>query len=90
MLNPATCRATNISTATSTAIRFGHLVCITVNKPTLANTVTVYDGSAATGTKLATIAASGTSNTYWYLTKLLNGYCTVVTAGTDDITVICQ
>lgn len=82
---------TNINTNTTTAIKSGagSLAYLTVNNPGSTWTITVYDNTTGTGTKIATITAiNGLINTNTYKVKFNTGL-TVVTAGTTagDITV---
>ncbi len=79
--------ATNITTATTTVIKTGSglLHCITVNT-TAAGTITIYDNTAASGTKIGTIKASVAENSYFFDAKFATGL-TIVTAAASDITV---
>lgn len=79
---------TNISTATTTVVKSGTgvLHSIVVNT-TAAAAITVYDNTAGSGTKIATIAASpAIGSTFQYDVAFATGL-TIVTAGTSDITV---
>ncbi len=59
---------------------------ITINT-TAAAAITIYDSTSATGTKIATIAASPViGSTFVYNVDCLTGL-TIVTAGASDITV---
>ena len=81
-------RPTNITTATTTVIKtgLGVLVTLTLNE-TNAGSITIYDNTEGSGTKIATIAAGAAAGTAFpYLCQFTTG-CTVVTAGADDITV---
>jgi hypothetical protein len=77
----------NISTATTTVVKPGPgiLKSITVNT-TAAGTITVYDNTAASGTKIATLKASIVEGTYQYDVFCGTGL-TVVTAAASDVTV---
>lgn len=78
----------NISTATTTVVKsgVGMLHTITINT-TAAAAITVYDNTAASGTKIATIAASpAIGSVFRYDVSFTNGL-TIVTAGASDITV---
>lgn len=77
----------NISTATTTVVKSGQgvLKSITVNT-TAAGAVTVYDNTAASGTKIATLKASVAENDYEYEVAFSTGL-TIVTAAASDITV---
>lgn len=79
----------NITTATTTVVKTGPgvLVSVVLNE-TNAGAITIYDNTAASGTVIATIAASATGgSTFGYLCQFTTGL-TVVTAGADDITVV--
>lgn len=77
----------NITTATTTTVKSGsgHLASITVNT-TAAGTITVYDNTAASGNKIATLPASAVVGTYKYDLQFATGL-TIVTAAASDITV---
>lgn len=78
----------NITSAATTTVKSGTgiLHCITINT-TAAATITVYDNTAASGTKIATIAASPViGSTFIYDVSFTTGL-TIVTAGSSDITV---
>jgi hypothetical protein len=78
----------NISTATTTLVKsgVGVLNTITINT-TAAGTITIYDSLTATGTKIATIAASPTiGSTFNFDVAFTTGLC-IVTAAASDITV---
>lgn len=78
----------NITTATTTTVAKGpcELMGITINKGVASATITVYDnGSAASGTKIATIAADNPGN-FFYGVRCKSGV-TVVTSGATDVTV---
>ena len=81
-------RATNIATAATTVVKTGPGVCVTVIlNETNAGTITIYDNTAGSGTKIATIAANVAAGTAFpYLCQFSTGL-TVVTAGADDLTV---
>lgn len=79
---------TNIATATTTTVKTGGgvLHLITINT-TVASAITVYDNTAGSGTKIATIAASpAIGSTFVYDVSFTTGL-TIVTAGNSDITV---
>jgi hypothetical protein len=78
----------NISSASTNVLasRPGILRRI-VNNATAASTITVYDNTAASGTKIATLKASAAEGSYTYEGSFLTGL-TVVTAGASDITVV--
>lgn len=78
----------NIATATTTTVKsgIGVLHSITINT-TAAATITIYDNTAGSGTKIGTIAASpAIGSTFLYDCAFTTGL-TVVTAGASDITV---
>lgn len=78
----------NITTATTTVVKSGTgvLHSITVNTTT-AFAITVYDNTAASGTKIATIAASPAIGSTFLYDVSFNTGLTIVTAGASDITV---
>lgn len=78
----------NIKTATTTTVKSGAGVLhkIVINT-TAAGTITVYDNTTATGTTIATIAASAAGPVYIYDLAFTLGL-TVVTGAASDITVI--
>lgn len=82
-------RAQNITTATTTVVKTGPAVLVSVVlNETNAGAITIYDNTAASGTVIATIALGATAgSTFGYLCQVTNGI-TVVTAGADDITVV--
>lgn len=78
----------NISTATTTTVKSGTgtLQRIVVNS-TAAGAITVYDNTAGSGTKIATLKASIGEGTYTFGATFNKGL-TIVTAAASDITVI--
>lgn len=81
----------NITTATTTAVKSGAGVLHTISinaLGTVASTTTVYDNTAGSGTKIATINTLAGQETYLYDVAFSTGL-TVVTTGTvaPDITV---
>lgn len=84
---------TNISSATTTAIATGRgtLKRIVCNKAVTNGVITVYDNTAGSGTKIATITHPATllQNQYdlEYNLQFTTGL-TIVTGSTDDITVV--
>lgn len=78
----------NITTATTTVVSSvpGVLHSVTINT-TAAGTITLYDNTAASGTKIATIAASIASGTNVTFDVSFTTGLTVVTAAASDITV---
>lgn len=81
----------NITTATTTAVKSGAGVLHTISinaLGTVASTTTVYDNTAGSGTKIATINTLAGQETYLYDVAFSTGL-TIVTTGTvaPDITV---
>lgn len=79
---------TNITTTTTTTVKSsaGILRGIQVNT-TAAGTITVYDNTGASGTKLGTLVASVNPGMYFNIpTRFLTGL-TIVTGAASDITV---
>ena len=83
----------NITSAATTVVKKGTgiLLAIVVNKAVASSTYTIYDNTAASGTKIATVTnpATLTANQYTlpFMCKFTNGL-TIVTSGADDITVV--
>lgn len=77
----------NIAAGATTVIKSGagRLKAITVNS-TAAGAITVYDNTAGSGTKIATLKASVVEGTYEYNVAFVTGL-TIVTAAASDITV---
>lgn len=86
-------RATNITTATTTTVKSGPgvLISLVINKAIASSTYTIYDNTAASGTKIGTVTlpATLTANQFTlpYLIQFSTGL-TIVTSSTDDITVV--
>lgn len=78
----------NISTATTTLVKSGTgiLNSITINT-SVASAITVYDSLTASGTKIATIAASAPVGSNFEFDVAFATGLTVLTAGASDITV---
>lgn len=78
---------TNITTATTTTVKSGagFLHAITINT-TAAGTITIYDNTAGSGTKIGIIKASVVEQTLTYNVSFTTGL-TIVTAAASDITV---
>lgn len=78
---------TNIATNTTTAVKSGQgmLHTIVINT-TAAGAITIYDNTAASGTKIGTLKASVAEGTYIYDVAFTTGL-TIVTAAASDITV---
>jgi hypothetical protein len=85
---PASNLYSNVSTATTTTCKSGSGVLerIIVNTGASTTTVTVYDNTAGSGTKIAT-ASTTAQGTLIYGCHFGTGL-TVVTSGTADITVV--
>ena len=81
---------TNITTATTTVIKTGAgwLHTLTINT-TSAGAITIYDNTAASGTKIGTLVLSAGVATYTFDVAFATGL-TVVTAGASDLTVAWQ
>lgn len=88
----ATKNYTNVASATTTAVKSGAgtLHSITVNKAVASGVITVYDNTAGSGTKIATITNPATllhSQMFLpYGVRFATGL-TIVTSAADDITV---
>lgn len=80
----------NIATNTTTTVKSGsgYLKRITVNT-TAAGTITIYDNTAASGTKIGILKSSVAEGTYEYGGRFAIGL-TIVTAAASDITVVYQ
>lgn len=80
---------TNITTSTTTVVKSGagalHLVTINA-LGTVASTVTIYDNTAGSGTKLGTINSLTLSGSFYYDVAFATGL-TIVTTGAPDISV---
>lgn len=80
----------NITSATTTVVKSipGEFCRLIVNKPITAGTVTIYDNSAGSGTKIGIITHSGAvPYELEYGLRFQTGL-TIVTSGADDITVV--
>lgn len=83
----------NIAGAATTVVKsgVGTLAKIVINKPVATGVITIYDNTAATGTKIGTItnpaAILQQQLELEYMCKFTTGL-TVVTSAADDITVI--
>ena len=84
----------NIAGAATTVVaaKTGRLWAIVINKAVLSGVVTVYDNTAASGTKIATITQPASvlqsQNSLDYAGLVYTIGLTVVTSAADDITVI--
>lgn len=85
----ANCSFTGITTNTTTTVKSGAgvLYAIIVNT-TAAGTITVYDNTAASGTKIATLKSSIGEGVYSYMGAAFGTGLTIVTAASSDITVL--
>lgn len=83
----------NIAGAATTVVKTGRgkLVGININKAVASGVITVYDNTAGSGTKIATITNPGTLTqsqfSFRYDVDITVGI-TVVTSAADDVTVI--
>lgn len=79
---------TNITTATTTTVKSGRgtLTRLVINT-TAAGTITLYDNTAGSGTKIGTLKASVGEGTYMYGVRFTTGL-TIVTAAASDVTVV--
>lgn len=90
---PAGCSFANYAGAATNAVSAvaATLVAIIVNKAVATGVITVYDNTAASGTKVATITHPATL-LHSQMVLPYNVYCatgiTVVTSAADDITVV--
>lgn len=80
----------NITTDATTAIKAGpgylHTVCI--NTPAATGTVTIYDNTAASGTKIGTITSfASVGGCFTYDVAFWTGLTVVTATATPDITV---
>lgn len=94
LLQQAAASFVNIATVSTTTVKTGPgvLQSIVVNtRGTVASTVTVYNNTAASGAKIATIDSLNLSGTFIYGLAFSTGL-TIVTTGTvaPDITVVYQ
>jgi hypothetical protein len=78
----------NIASATTTVVKTGAgiLRSIVINT-TAAAAITIYDNTAGSGNKIATIAASPAIGSVFEFHCAFNTGLTIVTAGASDITV---
>lgn len=83
-------RYANIAEAATTTVKSGQgtLWSITLNKPVSGSTITIYDNTAGSSTKIGTITNTTDVKPYWlkYGIHFETGL-TIVTSGADDITV---
>lgn len=90
---PLGCSFLNIAAGATTVVKSvaGTLVAVIVNKAVASSTITIYDNTAASGTKIATITNPATllhsQMVFPYGAYFATGL-TVVTDQADDITVV--
>jgi hypothetical protein len=78
----------NITSATTTTVESGSGVLRRiVLGTTAAGAITIYDNTAGSGTKIATLKASIAEGVYTFDCRFSTGL-TIVTAGASDLTVI--
>lgn len=80
----------NITTNTTTVVKAGSgiLHAITINNSVATGTITIFDNTAGSGTKIATITSTGTVPSSIFYDVLFRNGCTIVTAvAAQDITV---
>lgn len=84
-------RYLNITSAATTVVKSGGgtLWSITLNKPVASSTITIYDNTAGSGTKIGTITNTTDVKPYDvpYGVRFETGL-TIVTSGADDVTVV--
>ena len=82
---------TNINSQATTVVKSssGILHCLIINTPTATTTVTMYDNTAASGTKIGTltIASGQPALSLEYDIEFLNGLTIVTGTANSDITV---
>lgn len=88
------CKYTNLGVTAGTTIHnaAGYLHTVTINQPIASGTVTIYDNTAASGTKIATITLPATLLNEGPVTAIydvnFSTGLTIVTTGTNiDVTV---
>ncbi|UOF81786.1 pol-like polyprotein [Caudoviricetes sp.] len=83
-------RYSNITSAATNTVKSGAGVLwrVTVNKPVASSTITIYDNTAASSTKIATITNTVDVKPYYldYGIRFETGL-TIVTSDADDVTV---
>jgi len=83
-------RYSNITSAATNVVKSGPgtLWRITVNKPVASSTITIYDNTAGSGTKIGTITNTTDVKPYYldFGARFETGL-TIITSGADDITV---
>lgn len=82
----------NITTKTDTVVKSssGHLHGIIINKPGSSDTLTIYDNTSATGTKIGTITVTASVNFSFFYDCAFSTGLTITSGGTTagDYTVI--
>lgn len=93
-VTPAGASFLNIAGAATTTVKTGagNLIAIINNKSVASSTITIYDNTAASGTKIGTVTNPGTLLQSQY-PLAYNGLVfstglTIVTSGADDLTVV--
>lgn len=78
----------NVTAAGLVKTGLGTLHSLVINKPVNADTITIYDNTAASGTKIGTITISGAVPvTLIYDVQFLTGLYVSPSSSNDDITV---
>lgn len=85
MFVPSYKNLTAAGTTTSIAPGPAVLVGVTVNTAAASSTVTIYDNTAASGNKIATIDSSQLGN-FSYFVRAKKGITVVIAGGNPDIT----
>lgn len=83
----------NITGDTTTAVKSGagRLVAVCVNTAAATETITLYDSTAASGTKIGTITVYASTNPcFYYNVNFYTGLTVVTGTATGDITVAYQ
>ena len=93
-MDDARAKFANISGAATTVVKSGAgtLHRLTINKPVAASTITVYNNTAGSGAKIATITnPAGAGQPYYidYIVRFDVGL-TIITSGADDVTAVYQ
>lgn len=85
------CKYNDITTNTTTTVKSGpgYLHTVTINtKGATANVLTIYDNTAGSGTKIATLDTTGGSQTFEFDVGFATGLTIVTATGTAaDVTV---
>lgn len=93
-MDDARAKFSNIAGAATTVVkpRAGTLHRITINKPIAASTITIYNNTAGSGAKIATITNPAGAGQPYYLDFIVrfDVGLTIVTSGADDVTAVYQ